>query len=319
MTHGAPSQSRYRITSAIGRSWPAAVGLALAILGSWRPELVAVGVPGHRLELHLPAWALVCVAGAMVAVFLAVISSLIPAPRRNDPDGFVLEPPPPPRLSPIAIIVLLGLAGITIVLAFTFLHMLDGRDPTGHAASPSATVPPPATVQPPTVRDGVHARAVDLGLTITVSTISVVVIACAWLVIAGNQPWATIAEWLRRRPARKRAFAAELASAMAVGQEDLEGGDDPRQAVIACYRRCEDALALRRRRRYQSETPREFVHDALVALRLPTHAVRSLLTVFERARFSDLPITGHDRGVAIAALSSVRSTLEQRMRDESER
>ena len=91
--------------------------------------------------------------------------------------------------------------------------------------------------------------------------------------------------------------------------------DDPRHAVIACYRRCETALASQRRRRYNSETPREFVHDTLTALALPEKAVRSLLSVFERARFSDLPITPTDRSMAQDALTEIRSVLEGESRD----
>jgi hypothetical protein len=104
---------------------------------------------------------------------------------------------------------------------------------------------------------------------------------------------------------------------MSTGIRELEIGDDPRSAVIACYRRCEIALASHRRGRYASETQREFVYGALAALRLPALAIRSLLQVFEKARFSELPVTPSDRSAALSALGEIRSALERRPDDGS--
>jgi len=95
----------------------------------------------------------------------------------------------------------------------------------------------------------------------------------------------------------------------------LEIGDDPRAAVIACYRQCETELASRRRYRHASETPREFLRAALSALHLPTQPIRALLEVFERARFSDLPVTRLDRSIALGALDEIRTDLERRRED----
>jgi hypothetical protein len=106
-----------------------------------------------------------------------------------------------------------------------------------------------------------------------------------------------------------------MTSALAAGRRALEIGDDPRTAVIACYRQCEAALASRRRGRHAAETPREFLRDALAALHLPAQPIRALLQVFERARFSDLPVTRLDRSIALGALDEISTDLEQRRED----
>jgi hypothetical protein len=123
------------------------------------------------------------------------------------------------------------------------------------------------------------------------------------------RPWVTIAEWLRQaRVLRGASPVANMASALAAGRRALEIGDDPRAAVIACYRQCEGALASRRRGRHAAETSREFLLGALAALRLPAQPIRALLQVFERARFSNLPVTPSTAN-ALGALDEIRTDL----------
>ena len=151
----------------------------------------------------------------------------------------------------------------------------------------------------------------NLGVTVGLTVLAAAMFAFALLVIGLNQPWTAIAEWFRGRGHLRRApWVDDLASVISESIRDIERGSDPRRAVIACYRRCETVLAARRRRRHIAETPHEFVHDALTALTLPANAVWSLLSVFERARFSDLPVTRTDVSIAIQALSEIRSALE---------
>jgi hypothetical protein len=64
---------------------------------------------------------------------------------------------------------------------------------------------------------------------------------------------------------------------MSTAIHELEVADVPRSAVIACYRRCEAALALHRRGRGASETPREV----------------------------ELAVTSGDRSVALSALEEI--------------
>jgi len=307
---------RLPIRSWLGRSC-AVGGLAVAVIATWRPGMVSHST-GHRLELQFPGWILVIVAVAMVAVCLAILSSLIRPPRRKDPDDFELEPPPPPRLSPAALALLLLLMAAFVASAVMVLHLAD-RLPLGGAALRSSGISavrhPP--IQPPAQPNPVHAPAINWGLTLMLGAVAAVIIGGAFLVIAGNEPWWVLAQWLRVRRRRRTALARDLASAISAGVRDLEAGDDPRRAVIACYRRCEAAIGSRRRKRYLAETPREFVADALAALQLPVDAIGSLLLVFERARFSNLPITSDDRDIAVGALGDVRSALEQRAQNGS--
>ncbi len=310
------SLGRLRVRSWLGRSG-AGVGLAIAIIATWRPGMVSPSV-GHRLQLQLPGWTLMIFAIAAVVVCLAILSSLIRPPRRKDPDEFELEPPPPPRLSPVALAVLLLLLAASLASAVVVLHLTDRLQLGGAAFRPSGvSAVHHAPSQPPTEPNPAHVPAINWGLTVTLGAVAVVVIGGALLIIAGNEPWWVLAQWLRVRRRRRTALARDLASAISAGVRDLEAGGDPRRAVIACYRRCEAAIASRRRRRYPAETPREFVADALGVLQLPVEAIRSLLFVFERARFSDLPITPDDRDIAAVALGDVRTALERRAQDGS--
>jgi len=111
----------------------AVIGMVVAIVATWRPGLLPSGAPGHRLEFHLPEWALVCIALAVGAVFVAIVAILLPAPRRKDPDDFVLELPPSPRLSPAALIVMLVGIVLAVAVAVVLLHMLSVQDSAGHA------------------------------------------------------------------------------------------------------------------------------------------------------------------------------------------
>jgi hypothetical protein len=162
---------------------------------------------------------------------------------------------------------------------------------------------------PKTKADPLDVPAVDVGVTVVLLVLAVVVAGFALLALSASAPWADIARWFRIRRGERPHPPQELAAAISAGMRDLEFGDDPRSAVIACYRRCEAALAAQRRRRYLSETPREFMRGALAALVLPANAVRALLLVFERARFSDLAVTEADRSVALGALGEIRSAL----------
>jgi hypothetical protein len=156
----------------------------------------------------------------------------------------------------------------------------------------------------------------DFALTLTLGAVTAVITAFAILVIVLNQPWAMAASWFSRCRGRKDSTLVDgLKSAMSTGIYELEVADDPRNAVIACYRRCEAALASHRRGRGASETPREFVHEAFVALKLPARAVQSLLQVFEKARFSELAVTSGDRSTALSALGEIRSALERERED----
>jgi hypothetical protein len=180
---------------------------------------------------------------------------------------------------------------------------------------PAAIGAPPPPQPAASEHTPVEVGAINWSLTLILGILAVIVIGCALLVALANEPWTTVADWFRFRRRRRTALVRDLATAVSAGMRDLVEGDDPRRAVIACYRRCEATLASRRRQRYPSETPREFVADALAALQLPPGAIRSLLGVFERARFSNLAITSADRDTALTALAEIRSALQEQAQD----
>lgn len=311
-----PTKSGHPLLPAwVSRAWAAVLGLAIAVMTTWRPGTLPFNVAGQRLDLRLPGWIAIALVVAAVAICLAIATSLIRPPRHKGDETFVHEPPPPPRLSPFALVLLLLLLALAVAGGVAVLHFLIPQH-AGSAKPLALNIRSHLPVaQPGTIRGSAHAAAINWGLTLTAGVAAAIAVGGSLLVIAVNEPWWVLGQWLRARRRRKQALVKELATVVSAGMRDLEAGDDPRRAVIACYRRCEVTLASRRRRRYPAETPREFVADALNALHLPVDAVRSLLSVFERARYSDLAITPEDRDSALVAFGNIRSALKQRAED----
>jgi hypothetical protein len=289
---------------ASGSSLLAVIGILVAIVALWRPEVSVSSGAGYRLALSLPDWLMVLLAIAALAMCLAVIAT-----RRKGPGDF--GTPETLRLSPAAILLLFLILPGAIAGVRSALHLIN-PDVLGAFQYGSLSR---VTSNPANEPDTINVPLLDTALTILLAVLAAGITGFALLVIRARQPWAFAAEWLRVRRHKPPRPAPELVSAISAGIRALELGDDPRGAVIACYRRCEAALAAQRRRRYLSETPREFVHGALAAFALPANAVRSLLLVFERARFSDLPVTETDRSVAFDALAEIRAALEGRSED----
>ena len=296
-------------------TWLAVVGIVLAVIALWHPGTLVLAGVRYRLALNLPWWVLAMLAAASLSVLLAIVVLLIATPRRKRPAGSERKPLPPLRLSPLALTVLVLLLSSWAAAAMLVFHLID---PDLLAAWLGGTTDktslqsllPDAAGGP----DVIEVPGVNLGFAVVLAILAAVLMGCALLVIFLNEPWAAIAGWFRHSKQKSRCLH-DVAAAISAAAHELELGDDPRHAVIACYRRCEAELANQRRRRYNSETPREFVHDTLTALTLPENAVRSLLSLFERARFSDLPITPTDRSIAQDALTEIRSVLEGESRD----
>jgi hypothetical protein len=92
--------------------------------------------------------------------------------------------------------------------------------------------------------------------------------------------------------------------------QDLRDGQDPRRAVIAAYRRMEQALTAAGISRRPAETAREYVVHALTSLELREEPPRTLTTLFERARFGGRPIDVAMRDQAIDALVAMQHELK---------
>jgi hypothetical protein len=116
------STSKSRFTPQIAPSWLAAIGLALSVTSMWQPRMLASAGGGQRLALNLPTWTLIGLAAAAVAMSLAIVSVLIRAPLRKDPDEFTARPR---RRSAGTFLVLLPLLVVSIAGGVVTLHLLD--------------------------------------------------------------------------------------------------------------------------------------------------------------------------------------------------
>jgi hypothetical protein len=105
-----------------------------------------------------------------------------------------------------------------------------------------------------------------------------------------------------------------LLEAVEISLDDLLREPDPRRAVIACYRRLEEVLALHGLRRAPWQTPLEYLHAALQRFHLPADRLRGLTVFFELAKFSAHPLGQSEKGLAIAALREVKTALEEETR-----
>jgi len=118
------------------------------------------------------------------------------------------------------------------------------------------------------------------------------------------------AERLLRWRARRASKARPLIAAVEESLEDLRAQRDVRRAIIGAYRRFELALAAARMPRAAWQTPAEFMRAALTQVAVPAPAVRRLTSLFELARFSDLPLGVDARDDACDCLDAVRAALD---------
>lgn len=89
----------------------------------------------------------------------------------------------------------------------------------------------------------------------------------------------------------------------------IEAEPDPRRAIIACYEQFEVALTRRGFAVPESYTPVECLETALRRFDVSPEPLWSLITLFEKARFSTHEVTGEDKAAAAEALAMIRSSL----------
>jgi Domain of unknown function (DUF4129) len=132
------------------------------------------------------------------------------------------------------------------------------------------------------------------------------------LVIAGGAALAIQA--ISRRRGRSGTPPVELApairGAVALSIEDLRADPDSRRAVIAAYARMEAALGAAGLPRGTFEAPREYLTRVLGSLEVSGRPIRTLTSLFERARFSLHRIDPPLRDEAISALDQIRTELD---------
>jgi len=91
-----------------------------------------------------------------------------------------------------------------------------------------------------------------------------------------------------------------------VSVPDPNAEPDPRRAVIACYLQLLEVAASHGPERRQTETPTEYLHRALTHSDAAAAPATSLTGLFERSRYSDLPVDESMRAGAISALRALK-------------
>jgi hypothetical protein len=105
-------------------------------------------------------------------------------------------------------------------------------------------------------------------------------------------------------------LARALDDVLSDSLDDLRAERDPRRAVIRAYARMEKTFGAYGVPREEHETPLEYVARVLDSLRVSSFAVRRLVSLFERAKFSPHTIETSMKEDAIEALAGLRAELE---------
>jgi hypothetical protein len=105
-------------------------------------------------------------------------------------------------------------------------------------------------------------------------------------------------------------LARALDDVLSDSLDDLRAERDPRKAVIRAYARMEKTFGAYGVPREEHETPLEYVARVLDSLRVSSFAVRRLVQLFERAKFSPHTIETSMKDDAIEALAGLRAELE---------
>ena len=123
---------------------------------------------------------------------------------------------------------------------------------------------------------------------------------------------AAVAHGRRNREAldEEAQLARALGEVLSDSLDDLRAERDPRKAVIRAYARMEKTFAAYGVPREEHETPLEYVARVLDSLRVSSFAVRRLVQLFERAKFSPHTIESSMKDDAIQALAGLRAELE---------
>lgn len=103
--------------------------------------------------------------------------------------------------------------------------------------------------------------------------------------------------------------AARLAAGVDAGLSELDSNADPRNAVIDCWVRLEDAAAHAGVTRRPEETATDLAVRVLAGARVGHDPLDRLLALYHEARYSPHPITAADVSAARSVLGEVRHDL----------
>jgi hypothetical protein len=294
--------------------WGALALLALLVLlaslmsqQAASPERIA----GVRLMPRLPDPVMYALTGLFVLGGIAVLVVLFPRGvrlrRKKGPDEFELYHEPP-KVSFGTLVVLLLPLLIPIGLMI-YLYWGDSQssieDWQGQQAAPLVSVRPlPQEV----LEEKPSSPAPGFGWTLfgLAALVSLAMLGGGVWVLFGDR----IERWwygITYTDDTRRA----LLNAVDIGLDDLRHEPDPRQAVIACYRRFELIMSQHGFSRVPWQTPLEYMRVALQRFHLPASRLRSLTTLFELAKFSTHPLSEAEKLFAITVLRDTKAALEE--------
>jgi NADH:ubiquinone oxidoreductase subunit 6 (subunit J) len=148
---------------------------------------------------------------------------------------------------------------------------------------------------------GVHvSHTYGIAVTVFLAIVAVGLLVGMWLLARRGR----VLEWDSEK------LDEELGEAVDEGLERLEGGGEPREAIIACYVRMQEALSAAGVTKRPSDTAFEFLARVLAQRSGVGPGAQRLTVLFERARFSDHEITEDMREEAAAALRDIRDGLQ---------
>lgn len=234
----------------------------------------------------------VAVGGYLLLVVLAplTVAALVRRYRkgRSDTEG-------EPVLTSLVLVPAVGLlvlAGIAVAL----LSSLFGQDSGPAVPLPSRT---------PSGAGGIGHRA-DLSFW---PTLAVALLALAVAVVAGLllRPRRDAATPVGESP--PDATRAALREAARAGGAAFDATDDPRGAVLACYRAMEEALVAGPAAPAAADTPAEVLDRAVAAGLLRGPGGPALVALFAEARYSGHEFGAAQRAAARDALHAVRAEL----------
>lgn len=202
------------------------------------------------------------------------------------------------RRGSLGAVVLLLLAALTFVLFSSgdgsFERNLGGRD-----RRPAAVTPGPA--ERPVTEESSRGLGWLLSAVVVVAVVGGSV--AVWRVARRHIPESVHEEELERR------VLAGLDAAI----RDLEGIEDPRAAVIACYGRLRDLAAAGGISVRRSDTALELLETLVAKVPALAPPSRRLVALFQEARFSPHTIDADMRRIALEALEEARDRLGDRV------
>jgi Domain of unknown function (DUF4129) len=286
------------------------VGRAAGLVGLVAALLVVVAAAGqarggssagtvHPAALRVVGDVLVVLLVLVVLAGLAiwVLDLVSPRRRRGDPEDEEADEMSPPAAwwEKLPLAIPLALVALMIVVVARNAH--PGSPELGPAV-PADSARPPGNGGP--------------GSSSPVGSLDWPVIGAVVVLVVVGVVVALLVEGRRDRfavPREPLPPSSGLAALQAVGLDELRTEPDPRRAVIRAYAAMGALLGLSGLPRRPSETPFEFLARALVGLGASGVAARRLTELFERAEFSDHPITAGFKDEAIDAVSALQAEV----------